>query len=97
MNTNRPVSEAEKLSDGGSFFPGVEDRWLRHVPAAVMAALPARELFLTDGRLSAADHAHKRPGALSAPAVAVYTRSLSGTVIAEMLSLAAYRFFSKAR
>ncbi|WP_369996722.1 AzlD domain-containing protein [Paenibacillus sp. RC84] len=95
MITNRPVSETEKRSDGDSFFQGVEDRWLRHVPVAVMAALPARELLLTDGRLSAADHAYKLPGALSAPAVAVYTRSLFGTVIAGMLSLAAHRFFSK--
>ncbi|MBV6713119.1 AzlD domain-containing protein [Paenibacillus chitinolyticus] len=96
MITNRPVSETERRSDGDSFFQGVEDRWLRHVPVAVMAAPPARGLLLTDGRLSAADHAYKLPAILPAPAVAVYTRSLFGTVIAGMLSLAAHRFYSQA-
>ncbi|EGL18702.1 MULTISPECIES: AzlD domain-containing protein [unclassified Paenibacillus] len=70
------------------------------MPVAVMAAQPARGLLLTDGRVSAADHAYKLPAILPAilpaPAVAVYTRSLFGTVIAGMLSLAAHRFYSKA-
>ncbi|MCY9590093.1 branched-chain amino acid ABC transporter [Paenibacillus chitinolyticus] len=68
-------------------------RWLQHVPVAVMAALLAQELLLTDGRLSVADNAYKLLAALPALAVAVYTRSLFGTVIAGVLSLAAFRLF----
>lgn len=68
-------------------IPGWGMRWLSYVPIAVMAALVAQELFVTDGKFSALSTNVELIAALPAFWVAVKTRSLLGTVVVGILSL----------
>ncbi|SIR74396.1 Branched-chain amino acid transport protein [Peribacillus simplex] len=67
--------------------------WLKHVPVAVMAALLAQELLLSEQVFSIKDNALNLTAALPAFMVAIFTRSLLGTVLIGVLSLMILRFF----
>ncbi|MET1179099.1 AzlD domain-containing protein [Peribacillus simplex] len=67
--------------------------WLKHVPVAVMAALLAQELLLSEQVFSIKDNALNLAAALPAFLVAIFTRSLLGTVMIGVLSLMILRFF----
>ncbi|MDM5212400.1 AzlD domain-containing protein [Peribacillus sp. RS7] len=67
--------------------------WLKHVPVAVMAALLAQELLLSEQVFSIRDNALNLAAALPAFLVAIFTRSLLGTVMIGVLSLMILRFF----
>lgn len=62
-------------------------RWLSFVPIAVMAALVAQELFVTDGRFAGLSTNVELIAALPSFWVAVKTRSLLGTVVTGILAL----------
>ncbi len=72
-------------------LPDLGIRWLRHIPVAVMAALLAQELLLNEGRFNLTDNALELLAAIPAICIAVWTRSLFGTVIAGIVSLALLR------
>ena len=61
--------------------------WLAYVPVAVLAALLALEVLVVDGRPAVSLHNPSLLAIVPALAVAAFTRSLIGTVIA---GLAAY-------
>ncbi|WP_260288300.1 AzlD domain-containing protein [Peribacillus aracenensis] len=67
--------------------------WLKHVPVAVMAALLAQELLLSEQVFSIKDNALNLAAAIPAFLVAIFTRSLLGTVMIGVLSLMILRFF----
>ncbi|MBO0998556.1 AzlD domain-containing protein [Bacillus sp. SD075] len=67
--------------------------WLKHVPVAVMAALLAQELLFSEQVFSIKDNALNLAAALPAFLVAIFTRSLLGTVMIGVLSLMILRFF----
>ncbi|MDM5222732.1 AzlD domain-containing protein [Peribacillus sp. NJ11] len=67
--------------------------WLKHVPVAVMAALLAQELLLSEQVFSIRDNALNLAAALPAFLVAIFTRSLLGTVMIGVHSLMILRFF----
>ncbi|MDQ0883990.1 AzlD domain-containing protein [Peribacillus sp. V2I11] len=67
--------------------------WLKHVPVAVMAALLAQELLLSEQVFSIKDNALNLAAALPAFLVALFTRSLLGTVMIGVLSLMILRYF----
>ncbi|MFE4706275.1 AzlD domain-containing protein [Peribacillus simplex] len=67
--------------------------WLKHVPVAVMAALLAQELLISEQVFSIKDNALNLAAALPAFLVAIFTRSLLGTVMIGVLSLMILRFF----
>ena len=67
--------------------------WLKHVPVAVMAALLAQELLLSEQVFSIKDNALNLAAALPAFLIAIFTRSLLGTVMIGVLSLMILRFF----
>lgn len=68
-------------------------RWLKHIPIAVMAALLAQELLLHNGTFSPAANAFKLAAALPAFLVAIWTKSLLGTVLVGIAAMFALRFF----
>jgi branched-subunit amino acid transport protein len=68
-------------------------RWLSHVPIAVMAALVGQEILMPQGELAPLTHNPELIAALPAFAVAIFTRSLLGTVVAGILSMMLLRFF----
>jgi branched-subunit amino acid transport protein len=76
-----PLFLLGRASPGRRSMPAVVDAWLRHVPAAVLAAMALPSLFLLGGE------AHVRVGnlylwaALPTLLVAWRTRSLLGAVI----------------
>lgn len=68
-------------------------RWLKHVPVAVMAALVAQELFLADDKFSLLANRLELLAALPTLLVAIFTRSLLGSVIVGLLSVMVLRFW----
>lgn len=68
-------------------------RWLKHVPISVMAALLAQELLLSKGAFAPGDNILQILAALPAFAVAIWTKSLLGTVLVGIASMFALRFF----
>lgn len=68
-------------------------RWLKHVPISVMAALLAQELLLSQGAFSPDENILKIGAALPAFAVAIWTKSLLGTVLVGIASMFVLRFF----
>ena len=69
-------------------------RWLEFIPAAVLSALLAQGLLL-DGRTLALPPANPALlAALPAFAVAVWTRSLMGTVVVGIAAMALLRFLA---
>ncbi|WP_110927959.1 AzlD domain-containing protein [Bacillus massiliglaciei] len=67
--------------------------WLKHVPVAVLAALLAQELVIEDSKINVSTHSLELLAAVPALLVALYTRSLLGTVLAGVGSLFLLRFF----
>jgi len=74
-------------------LPGWLIRWLKHVPISVMAALLAQELLLPEGAFSPHENILKIGAALPAFAVAIWTKSLLGTVLVGIASMFVLRFF----
>lgn len=73
-------------------LPPVLLRWLSFVPVSVLAALLAKELLIEEGRLSVSmAHPHLL-AAIPAFVVAARTRSLMGTVLAGIATMAIIRF-----
>jgi len=62
-------------------------RWLKHVPVAVMAALLAQSLLLSDGHFSITANAFNLLAAIPAFVVAILTKSLMGTVVAGLVTM----------
>jgi branched-subunit amino acid transport protein len=56
-------------------------RWLKNVPVAVMAALLAQELLLSNNQFSITDNILKILAAIPAFIIAILTKSLLGTVM----------------
>lgn len=67
--------------------------WLKHVPVAVMASLLAQVLLLSEQVFSIKDNVLNLAAALPAFLVAIFTRSLLGTVMIGVLSLMILRVF----
>lgn len=67
-------------------------RWLSHVPVAVMAALVGQELLLEDEQLALFHGNLELLAALPTFLVAVYTRSLLGTVVVGIVTMMVLRF-----
>ncbi|MGX2959950.1 AzlD domain-containing protein [Peribacillus sp. JNUCC 23] len=66
--------------------------WLKHVPVAVMAALLASELLLLDNKVSFQENTLNLLSAIPTLLVAIYTRSLLGTVLVGVTTLMILRF-----
>ena len=66
-------------------------RWLKNIPVAVMAALLAQELLLSDHQFSLSANFLKLLAAIPAFAIAILTKSLLGTVIAGIISMMIFR------
>lgn len=62
-------------------------RWLKHIPVAILTALIAQELLLSDGTFSIADNILKLWAALPTFLVAIFTRSLLSTVLTGVISM----------
>jgi branched-subunit amino acid transport protein len=56
-------------------------RWLKNVPVAVMAALLAQELLLSNNQFSITDNILKILASIPAFIIAILTKSLLGTVM----------------
>ncbi|AZN41126.1 AzlD domain-containing protein [Paenibacillus albus] len=67
-------------------------RWLNYVPIAVMAALVGQELFLQNGELSPVRNNVELFAALPTFVMAIFTRSLLGTVVVGIISIMVLRF-----
>jgi branched-subunit amino acid transport protein len=67
-------------------------RWLKNVPVAVMAALLAQELLLSDHHFSLSENYLKLLAAVPAFIIAIITKSLLGTVLAGVLFMMVLRF-----
>jgi branched-subunit amino acid transport protein len=68
-------------------IPAWAMRWLNYVPVAVMAALVGQELLLSDGKFSLHANSAGILAALPAFLVALFTRSLLGTVVTGILAM----------
>jgi branched-subunit amino acid transport protein len=66
-------------------------RWLEFVPVAVLSALLASGLLVRDARLALPPQHPELLAALPAFAVAVWTRSLMGTVVTGIVAMALLR------
>ncbi|GHH98774.1 AzlD domain-containing protein [Neobacillus kokaensis] len=66
-------------------------RWLNYVPIAVMAALVGQELLLPNGKLAPLSQNLELFAALPAFIVAIFTRSLLGTVVVGIIAMMALR------
>lgn len=67
-------------------------RWLKNVPVAVMAALLAQELLLSDNQFSVSDNLLKLFAAIPAFIIAIWTKSLLGTVMVGVIFMMIIRF-----
>lgn len=67
--------------------------WLKHIPIAVMSALLAQELFLQNGQFSLTHNTPDIIAAIPTFLVALYTRSLLGTVLVGILSMMVLRAY----
>lgn len=67
-------------------------RWLSYVPVAVMAALVAQELLVSEGKLASFSDNVELWAALPTFLVAIFTKSLLGTVGVGILTVMALRF-----
>ena len=66
-------------------------RWLKNVPVAVMAALLAQELLLSNDSISLAGNGLKLLAATAAFIIAIITKSLLGTVMIGIIIMAVLR------
>ncbi|MBY0206364.1 AzlD domain-containing protein [Paenibacillus polysaccharolyticus] len=67
-------------------------RWLEYVPVAVMASLIGQELFMSGNRLVPITENAALWAALPTVAVAIWTRSLLGTVLVGIVSMMILRY-----
>jgi branched-subunit amino acid transport protein len=67
-------------------------RWLKNVPVAVMAALLAQDLLLSENQLSLAANIFKLLAAIPAFTIAILTKSLLGTVVVGIIFMMILRF-----
>ncbi|KOR89012.1 AzlD domain-containing protein [Paenibacillus solani] len=72
-------------------IPDLMIRWLDHVPVAVMGALLAQELLITDGRVNPGAHTLELIAAVPAFLTAFLTKSLFATVIVGILTVVGLR------
>lgn len=72
-------------------LPPLALRWLGFVPVSVLAALLAKELFVSGGHLALPPAHPQLLAAIPAFLVAYRTRSLMGTVVAGIVSMALLR------
>lgn len=72
-------------------FPPLVQRWLGFVPVSVLAALLAKELLVSQGRLALPPAHPQLLAAIPAFVVAARTRSLMATVITGMAAIALLR------
>ncbi|WP_232698362.1 AzlD domain-containing protein [Brevibacillus daliensis] len=68
-------------------------RWLHYVPIAVMAALIGQELLVKGNNLTPIMSNLELFAALPTFLVAIFTRSLMGTVVVGILSMMLLRYF----
>ncbi|GMK44434.1 AzlD domain-containing protein [Paenibacillus glycanilyticus] len=68
-------------------IPDLAMRWLSYIPVAVMAALLGNELLMTDGKLTSLKENIELFAALPTFLVAIFTRSLLGTIITGVISV----------
>ncbi|MFJ5624121.1 AzlD domain-containing protein [Peribacillus loiseleuriae] len=66
--------------------------WLKHIPVAVMSALLASDLLLLDNKVSIQENTLNLMSAIPTLLVAIYTRSLLGTVLVGIATLMTIRF-----
>ena len=69
-------------------------RWLKNVPVAVMAALLAQELLLSNNQFSIMDNGLKILAAIPAFIIAILTKSLLGTVMAGVIVMMILRLIA---
>ena len=69
-------------------------RWLKNVPVAVMAALLAQELLLSNNQFSIMDNGLKILAAIPAFIIAIVTKSLLGTVMAGVITMMILRLIA---
>ncbi len=67
-------------------------RWLEYVPVAVMGSLIGQELFMSGSRLVPITENTALWAALPTVAVAIWTRSLLGTVLVGIVSMMILRY-----
>jgi len=67
-------------------------RWLSYVPISVMAALVGQELLVSDGQFVSLRENLEVLAAIPAFLVAIFTRSLLGTVVIGIAALMGLRF-----
>lgn len=77
----------------GVTLPGWAERFLRFVPAAVLGALLARELFLVGGELVLPPENLAPLAILPAAVVALWQKSLIGTVLTGVIAMFLLRHF----
>ncbi|MNP79704.1 Branched-chain amino acid transport protein (AzlD) [compost metagenome] len=68
-------------------------RWLEYVPVAVMAALIGQELFMSGNQLVPITHNAALWASLPTIAVAIWTRSLLGTVLVGIVAMMILRYW----
>ena len=66
--------------------------WLKNVPVAVMAALLTQDLLLSESEFSISANILKLLAAIPAFAIAIFTKSLLGTVVVGVIFMAILRF-----
>src|SRR6478672_4980353 len=69
-------------------------RWLKNVPVAVMAALLAQELLLSNNQFSIMDNGLNIFAAIPAFIIAILTKSLLGTVMAGVIVMMILRLIA---
>ena len=69
-------------------------RWLKNVPVAVMAALLAQELLLSNNQFSIMDNGLKILAAIPTFIIAILTKSLLGTVMAGVITMMILRLIA---
>jgi branched-subunit amino acid transport protein len=74
-------------------LPDWVSRWLAYVPPAVLGALLTRELFLQGGHIALPPQNLAGLAILPALAVAIWRRSLIGTVLAGVGAMALLRWW----
>ncbi|MEN1990662.1 MULTISPECIES: AzlD domain-containing protein [Paenibacillus] len=74
-------------------IPGWLLRWLEYVPVAVMAALIGQELFMSGNQLIPITQNAALWAALPTFAVAIWTRSLLGTVLVGIVAMMVLRYW----
>lgn len=73
-------------------LPPLLQRWLEYVPVAVLSALLATGLLTSGGRLALPPAHPDLLAAIPAFAVAIWTRSLMGTVLVGIAAMALLRY-----